>query len=314
MIVGSICLSHSPLLDRARAAPAVEADYHEAVARCAAMAAELQPDLTIIFHPDHMNGFAYGDIPNICIAEQAHSLGDFGTAPGELDVPSRLVDSLANYLVETDISFTLKSRMLVDHGAVQPLELLGYSGPVIPIFVNCAVPPLPSFDEARRLGDAVGRWAGQVRNKVLLIGSGGLSHDPPAQTRPTGTSPGQISERILDHAARTARQRRVHEAARAFAAGEASQTRPLAPDWDIEFMDGLAAGDIELGRDWHDDHITKAAGKGAHEVRCWIAAMAALSASGSYSVRHRHYAPVPEWLTGMGLMLATPDQNERLEI
>lgn len=72
--------------------------------------------------------------------------------------------------------------MRLYHGFVQIWESLFGTAtglPIIPIFINCAAPPPPSFRRARQLGEAVGRFALQSGKRVLLAASGGLSHDPP---------------------------------------------------------------------------------------------------------------------------------------
>ena len=313
MIAGAICLSHSPLLDRVRAKPTVERAFHAAVADASALLAAAAPDAVIVFHPDHLNGFAHGRIPEFCIGQSEESLGDFGTEPGALEVPAGLAEALADRLAAAGHPVELRSGMIVDHGAAQPLELLGNTAPIIPFFINCALAPRPDFRRVEALGRAVGKWAQSSGKRIVFIGSGGLSHDPPMQALPAGSEQdtGPSQPRILDHAARVARQARVYAAAETFAAGKTSKSRPLAPDWDVAFMDALASGRTDVAADWTDPSLTETAGSGGHEVRCWIAAMAALTAAGPYSIHHRFYAPVAEWLTGMGVMAAPPTQNDR---
>src|SRR5258707_1302269 len=75
----------------------------------------------------------------------------------------------------------------------------------------------------------------------FVVGSGGLSHDPPVPT--LATAPPAALERIVHGApmsteARQARQVAVMEAARAFAHGQ-SPLQPLNPDWDRAFLEVL---------------------------------------------------------------------------
>lgn len=46
------------------------------------------------------------------------------------------------------------------------------------------------------------------------------------------------------------------------------------------------------------------AGFGGHEIRCWIAACAAMGELAGPRPRLDYYRLVPEWITGMGLMTA----------
>ena len=311
MITAAICLSHSPLLERARAEPAVEQEFRHSVKLASLALAETAPDAIVVFYPDHMNGFFHGQIPDFALCETADSLGDWGTAPGALDVPIELVRSLADWLEGAGQDIPLLQHLVIDHGATQPIELLSSSLPIIPVFINCVVAPRPNFRSVEKLGKAVGEWAQASTKRIAIIGSGGLSHDPPLPQRSAAMDAEGMGPRVLDHSARVSRQNRVFSAAEAFAAGHASQSRSLAPDWDIAFMDALAAGQTAYAADWTDAEVTETGGNGGHEVRCWVAAMAALSAAGNYCVSERYYRPVPEWLTGMGVMVAAPqDQQE----
>lgn len=46
------------------------------------------------------------------------------------------------------------------------------------------------------------------------------------------------------------------------------------------------------------------AGLGGHEIRCWIAAGAAMGELGGPRPPLDYYRLVPEWITGMSLMIA----------
>jgi len=57
--------------------------------------------------------------------------------------------------------------------------------PVIPIFINSVATPLGPLRRARALGAAVGTFLATLGKRVLVLGSGGLSHDPPVPTLAT---------------------------------------------------------------------------------------------------------------------------------
>ena len=82
-------------------------------------------------------------------------------------------------------SVAISAAMDVDHGTVQPLQKLfgdATAKPVIPIFVNSVATPLGPLRRVRALGTAVGRHLATLGRRVLVIGSGGRSHDPPVPT------------------------------------------------------------------------------------------------------------------------------------
>ena len=65
----------------------------------------------------------------------------------------------------------------------------------------------------------------------------------------------------------------------------------------------MVEGALDIGDDWSDQEISATAGRGGHEVRNWIAALAAL---GPYAAKVEFYQPIKEWLTGTGILTATP--------
>jgi 2,3-dihydroxyphenylpropionate 1,2-dioxygenase len=80
---------------------------------------------------------------------------------------------------------------------------------------------------------------------------------------------------------------------------------PLNPTWDRQFMDLLLAGDLDATAQLDMNEARAVAGVGVHEVRTWLAAFAALDAMGAkgpYVNALRHYAPVPLWNAGFGIV------------
>lgn len=311
MLSGAVCISHSPLMDKNRAPAPVEKRFEAAIAKAARQVADWGPDVVVVFFPDHFNGFFYDLMPSFCIGAVASSIGDFGSVPGALDVPEDLAASLAASVTRDGIDAAISYRMQVDHGATQPVELLSAIHPltrIIPVFINCAAPPRPTFARVRAFGEAVGRWAQAIDVNVAVLASGGLSHDPPIPALAGATPEARaklIDGRAASHAARLARQTRVYGAGHDYVAGT-SKLRPLNPEWDRDFLDHLVRGDLTVGDAWDDNEVTRLAGRGAHEVRTWVAALAALSATGGYEAEIGFYEPIQEWITGIALTTATP--------
>lgn len=307
MIVGSVCLSHNPLMEKKRAPADVEDRFRRAVHEASAFAASLKPDLAVVLFPDHLNGFFYDQLPSFCIGIKAESIGDYGTVPGPLDVSESAALSCAEFCIASDIDVSLSYRMKVDHGAAQPIELLSSAAPlaqVLPIFMNCIAHPRPSFRRSIQFGKALGQWAQKRPERILLVGSGGLSHDPPLPNI-TIASP-EVRNRLinggsLSHAERTARQIRVLQAG--YDAPDCKLT-PLNPEWDKQALDSFVQGKFEFFCDSSDDEITSLAGSGAHELRTWVAALSSLQGNGKIDANILFYEPVREWITGMGVMTA----------
>ncbi|MDX6740643.1 3-carboxyethylcatechol 2,3-dioxygenase [Actinocorallia sp. A-T 12471] len=304
-----VCLSHSPLLGSATLPEETEAALAAALARAGEFVAEFDPTLVVVFAPDHYNGFFHELMPQYCVGLAASSVGDYGSAAGPLDVPAPVAEALVAHVLDDGVDVAFSRRMLLDHGAAQPLELLlgGLTArPVIPVFVNGVAPPFAPMRRVRLLGASIGRFLGGLGERVLVVGSGGLSHDPPVP-RWAGATPEQaallLAGRDPTPEARAAREGRVRDTARAFAAGTAP-IRDLNPSWDERFLDLCAAGALAEADGWSPEAMTAEAGASSHEVRTWLAAFAALDAAGPYAVRDRFYRPIPELIAGFGVLTA----------
>jgi 2,3-dihydroxyphenylpropionate 1,2-dioxygenase len=307
-------MSHSPLLDLCEHDPSMIAEVRSALDSGRTFAMDYDPDVVVLFTPDHYNGFFYQLMPPFCLGYAASGIGDYGTASGPLDVPRDFAEGCANSALEAGIDLSISLGMEVDHGAIQPLEKL-FGGirakPVVPIFINSVAAPLGPIARARMLGTAIGRYLATRPERVLVIGSGGLSHDPPVPT--LATASGATADRIIHGhpmtpAQREARTARVVSAAADFAAG-AKNLRDLNPDWDRAFLTLLAGGDFTSIDSWSNSWIEEEAGGSAHEVRTWVAAYAALAAAGRYEVQYQYYRPIPELIAGFAVTTAAPQTH-----
>ncbi|HCY62368.1 MAG TPA: 3-carboxyethylcatechol 2,3-dioxygenase [Oxalobacteraceae bacterium] len=304
------CLSHTPLQGYFDPAPEVliEVERVQAAARERVLAYD--PELVIVFAPDHYNGFFYDLMPPFCIGAAANSIGDYKSLAGPLPVPGELAKGLAESVLAADIDVALSCRMQVDHGCAQALEVLtgGLDRfPVIPVFINSVAPPMATLRRARLLGEAIGRFLSRTGKRVLVIGSGGISHEPPVPVLAGASA--EVAERLIagrnpTPESRAARQERTIAAARAFTA-DASSLHPLNPEWDLAFLERLAT-ELPAVDGMTNDAITRDGGKSAHEIRAWVAAFGALSAYGSYRASKDFYRPIPEWIAGFGAMHAAP--------
>lgn len=306
------CLSHTPLVGHVDPAPEVLAEVDAVVSDARQRIARFDPELVILFSPDHYNGFFYDLMPSFCIGMAAHAIGDYGTAAGPLAVPRELAEACAAAVLEAGVDTAVSYRMQVDHGFAQPLELLlgGLERcPVIPVFINAVATPLPSFQRTRLLGEAIGRFARSLDKRVLLLASGGLSHQPPVPE--LAKVDARMAERLLGGGRnlppdeRAARQQRVIDAARGFV-DDPQSLHPLNPEWDQAFMDILSECRLaELDR-LGNAELSRLAGRSTHEVKAWVAAFAALAAFGPYRAGARYYRPIPEWIAGFGALSARP--------
>ncbi|MAO12152.1 3-carboxyethylcatechol 2,3-dioxygenase [Marinobacter sp.] len=304
------CLSHTPLVGHVDPEQPILDEVNGVIAAARKRIETFDPELVLLFSPDHYNGFFYDIMPSFCIGTKAYAIGDFGTAAGDLPVPTELAEQAVQQVMNAGVDVALSHKMQVDHGFSQPLEfLLGGldKAPVIPVFINSVAVPLPSFQRARLLGDALGRWAASLNKRVLIIGSGGLSHQPPVPELATAND--HMKDRLLGTGRdlpedeRELRTARVIDAARKFV-DDQNTLHPLNPEWDQWFLNLVATGKLSELDSVSNQEVSDKAGKSTHEVKNWVAAAAAMAAFGEYAEETRYYRPIPEWIAGYGALTA----------
>ncbi|MFE0678977.1 3-carboxyethylcatechol 2,3-dioxygenase [Streptomyces sp. NPDC058867] len=315
MTAAAVGLSHSPLIGKNDPSPEVLASVDKAVDEARSFVHDFDPELVVLYAPDHYNGFFYKEMPPFCLATDANAVGDFGSTPGPVSVDTDAARALARGVLERGIDLTVSARMTVDHGFVQPLEAL-FGGidkvPVVPVFVNGVATPLGPVSRIRALGTAIGQAAAELDRRVLFLGSGGLSHDPPVPV--LDGAPPRVADALIEGHAPTPEQRargeeRVVQAGRDYAAG-ASNMIPINPVWDNQVLDTLASGRLSDVDAWSVEWMGAEGGGSAHEVRTWIAAFASLAATGDYRMTSRFYAPIPEWIAGFAVATAQQEKKQ----
>lgn len=309
MSVSLLAMSHSPLLGINDPQPEISEALEEAFEEARKRVAEFDPDLVIVFTPDHFNGFFYTLMPQFCIGYRAESMGDYESTAGPLNVPEELSEELAQFVIDRGVDVAISREMVIDHGGAQPLEIVlgGLDAkPVIPIFVNGVARPFAPMARVRALGEAVGEWAKDREERILVIASGGLSHDPPLPRWAEATDPQKdfLLHGHPDQADRDAREARV------IAAGKqnvgVTEIIDINPEWDKQFMADCASANSKLFDIYDADEMDTEAGHSSHEVRTWVAAFSALAqANGAYNVDYEFYRPIPEFVAGFGLMSAS---------
>lgn len=306
------CMSHSPLLNLPGPSRDLLDDVNAAIAQARLFVQEYDPELVVIFSPDHYNGFFYKVMPSFCIGMRATGVGDYGTHLGPLNVPEDIAADCAKSVLGSGVDVAVSVSMDVDHGTVQPLEKLfgdATSRPVIPIFLNAIAVPLGPLHRCRALGTAVGNYLATLDKRVLVIGSGGLSHSPPVPT--LATAGPAVLQRIVHGEPMTSEQRQAREtavidAAKSFAGGE-SDLQPLNPVWDHQFLEIIDEGRLDELDSWSNSFVMYEGGGSAHEIRTWIAAFAALATAGPYQTTERYYKPAAELIAGFAIRTAAPN-------
>lgn len=189
-IVGIMTTSHVPALGKAIAKGLQQEPYwkpfFDGFPPIHDWLAKVKPDVVISCYNDHglnffldkQPTFAMGTAPEYVSEDEGWGIPPMPSFPGAEDLSWHIRDSL----VRDDFDMVSCQEMLADHSFTLPMALLwpDQKWPVqsIPVCLNTVLFPLPSPRRCYKLGEAIGRAVSSYPSdaKVLVIGSGGLSH------------------------------------------------------------------------------------------------------------------------------------------
>jgi aromatic ring-opening dioxygenase catalytic subunit (LigB family) len=240
-IVYSAATSHvAAIVKNPDADPARAAILDAAWTRMDAEIAAAALDAVIIVGTDHYETFGLDNYPAFCLGLNAEfdGWGEFGSARTRVDGAPETAALLLAELTGAGFDISRSHTMRLDHSFMTPLVRLPSTAAtkVVPLFVNCNTPPLPSsrrcFDLGKALAAAVAALPATVRIGVLA--SGGISHWVGVPRF------GDINE-----------------------------------DFDRDFLRLLAEGRYDDVLGWSDDWVNEHAGNGALELRTWMVAAGA---------------------------------------
>ncbi|GLS42809.1 protocatechuate 4,5-dioxygenase beta chain [Methylobacterium brachythecii] len=142
-----------------------------------------RPDVIVSISNDHFNTFFLDNWPTFAIGLADRTAGPSDQTPEmpwyEVEVASDLARHLFGHLVADAFDVARSLEFQLDHAHLVPLHFLTpeMSVPIVPVFINCIVPPLPSSRRCHRLGrslaEAIASWSNEQR--VAILASGSLS-------------------------------------------------------------------------------------------------------------------------------------------
>jgi len=191
-LVCTMAVAHAPGLTGwlDMATPEQQIGLQAGYAELGRMLREARPDVIIGFSNDHILNLALDNTPDFCIGTASAWRGpapwfrdwldiDEYSVPGNPEVARTLVRELDRH----GIAFAFRDDLLFDDNFSVPLTTLtpNYDIALVPVHMNCIVPPVPSaarcFEVGAKVGEIV-REALPAGLRVALLGTGGLSHDP----------------------------------------------------------------------------------------------------------------------------------------
>jgi 2,3-dihydroxyphenylpropionate 1,2-dioxygenase len=146
---------------------------------------ETKPDLAIVIGSDHLETFFLHAVPTFAVVGGLYSKAAFARKTYKLPIhpfAEELLDKLV--LAGFDMAYSQDAELGHSFAAVYEWVIEGRKIPVVPIFVNTYLPPLPTARRCAQLGAAIKTLVEQTALKVAIIASGGMSHYPGAWKYP----------------------------------------------------------------------------------------------------------------------------------
>ena len=190
-IVSAMAMTHSPGLtgwfDRAPADQQAQAlaaltDMRERLAAA-------RPDVVVAFSNDHLLNWPINNTPEYTVGIGAEHVGpadwyDEWLALDKYRIPGH--PALARYLVNEGarrgLALAYLRQMAFDDGISVPMHYLNPASSIalVPVTMNCTVPPIPTPERAYQVGTALSAmlraFPGDLR--IAVLATGGLSHEP----------------------------------------------------------------------------------------------------------------------------------------
>jgi aromatic ring-opening dioxygenase catalytic subunit (LigB family) len=140
---------------------------------------ETKPDAVIVIGSDHLETFFLSAVPTFAIVAGQASKASFAGNDYSLPIDP-LAEELLDKLVQSGFDMTYSQDAVLGHSfaAVYEWVIEGRALPVIPIFVNAYLPPLPTARRCEQLGKAIRDVVEASGRNIAIVASGGMSHYP----------------------------------------------------------------------------------------------------------------------------------------
>ena len=274
-IVAALLTSHAPLITGKPeiSRPEQRERLHAGFAELGRRLAAARPDLVVMLVNDHLQNFAYNNLPAFCVGLAASYDAPSAGGAKLMRIPPRKIPgtpawsmALLEAGLAAGIDFAYSYEIESWDELSVPLHFLTPAGdvPIAPVYTNCGAPPLPTLRRCHQVGAFVGAFvrARPAAERVALVATGGVSHW-------VGTP----------------------------------ETGRINPEWDQRVLDHVARGDVAPLLDWTWAEIERDGGNGGQEIRNWIALIGAVP---GWKGEVLAYEPVREWITGCATVWVHP--------
>jgi len=141
---------------------------------------EAKPDALIVFGSDHMETFFLKSVPTFAVVAGERATAAFAGRTWSPPIHQALAEHILEQLVRRDFDMAYSQDAVLGHSFAALFEWIreGRDIPVIPIFVNTYLPPLPNARRCAALGRTIAEIVAARPENVALLASGGMSHYP----------------------------------------------------------------------------------------------------------------------------------------
>jgi len=148
---------------------------------------ETKPDVALVIGNDHMETFFLTSVPTFAILAGERSRAEFARKSYDLPIHQGFAEDLLDKLVNAGFDMAYSQDAVLGHAfaAVYEWVIEDRKIPVVPIFVNAYLPPLPTPRRCAELGKAIAKVIADRPERVAIIASGGMSHFPGTWKYPT---------------------------------------------------------------------------------------------------------------------------------
>ena len=172
--------------------------------------AAVQPDVIVIFDSDHVNTFFLDHMPTFCVGvtDSIEGPNDATRMPSyEVSVDQPFAAHVRKVGIFEGFDLSLAQEFKADHSLLVPLHFLtpAMNIPIIPIYINGLVPPIPLSKRCHALGAAVRKaiedWPQKLRVAIIASGSFSLEIGGPkmAPGKRNGVPDPGWAKRIQEH-------------------------------------------------------------------------------------------------------------------
>ena len=141
---------------------------------------EAKPDVIIYIGNDHIETFSMTCMPTFAIIAGNYAHAEWAGREFKLPVHREMAEDLLERLIAAGFDMAYSEDAVLGHSFAIPFEYVlgGRKIPIIPVFANVYLPPLPSPRRCEALGKAIADIVKTRKERVAIIASGGMSHYP----------------------------------------------------------------------------------------------------------------------------------------